>query len=111
MEAKEKKALEEAKAREAAPTPEEGTEGADRPKTGESKSRPAGQESKLTLGTQESKKEDSVDELEAQFAGVAQLSPEEEVFEEFLAQVNFKRTTEIEGYSETKIDLTFTPFK
>lgn len=39
------------------------------------------------------------------------MTPEEEVLEEFLAQVNFKRTTEIEGYSETKIDLTFTPYK
>ena len=32
-------------------------------------------------------------------------------FEEFLAQVNFKRSVEIEGYSETKIDLTFVPYK
>lgn len=33
------------------------------------------------------------------------------MLEEFLAQVNFKRTTEIDGYSEAKIDLTFTPYK
>ena len=39
------------------------------------------------------------------------LSPEELVFEEFLAQVSFKRMTEIDGYSEAKIQLTFVPYK
>lgn len=28
---------------------------------------------------------------------------ESDIFEEFLAQVSFKRTTEIDGYSSTKI--------
>lgn len=32
-------------------------------------------------------------------------------FEEFLAQVQFKRTTEIEGYSSTKVTFTFVPYK
>jgi hypothetical protein len=49
--------------------------------------------------------------MEAQFAGLDELTPEMIVYEEFLAQVNFKRTTVIDGYSETKIELTFTPFK
>lgn len=31
--------------------------------------------------------------------------------EEFLAQVQFKRSTEIEGYSSTKIQFTFVPYK
>lgn len=39
------------------------------------------------------------------------LTPEEIEFEEFLAQVSFKRTTEIEGYSEAKIQLVFVPYK
>jgi hypothetical protein len=36
---------------------------------------------------------------------------EEIQFEEFLAQVSFKRTTNIEGYSEIKIQLVFVPYK
>ena len=36
---------------------------------------------------------------------------ETDLFEEFLAQVSFKRTTEIEGYSATKIQFTFVPIK
>ena len=32
-------------------------------------------------------------------------------FDEFLAQVSFKRTTEIKGYSSTRIQFTFEPFK
>jgi len=46
-----------------------------------------------------------------QFAKVAGLSQDEIEFEEFLAQVSFKRTTEIEGYSDTKIQMTFIPYK
>jgi hypothetical protein len=42
---------------------------------------------------------------------VAAMSPDEITFEEFLAQVQFKRTTEIEGYSELKIPFTFIPYK
>ena len=34
-----------------------------------------------------------------------------DIFEEFLAQVSFKRTTEIDGYSSTKIQFTFIPMK
>jgi hypothetical protein len=34
-----------------------------------------------------------------------------EIIEEFLAQVQFKRTAEIEGYSSTKISFTFVPYK
>ena len=51
------------------------------------------------------------EELEAQFSKLATLSPEEVAFEEFLAQVSFKRTAFIEGYSELKIQLTFVPYK
>ena len=36
---------------------------------------------------------------------------EADIFEEFLAQVSFKRTTEINGYSSTKIQFTFIPMK
>ena len=36
---------------------------------------------------------------------------ETDIFEEFLAQVSFKRTTEINGYSSTKIQFTFIPMK
>ena len=32
-------------------------------------------------------------------------------FEEFLAQVQFKRTTEIDGYSSTKLSFTYVPYK
>jgi len=46
-----------------------------------------------------------------QFAKLASLTPEEIEFEEFLAQVSFKRTTEINGYSEIKIQLAFIPYK
>ena len=45
------------------------------------------------------------------FAAVASLTDEEIEFEEFLAQVSFKRTTDIEGYSEVKIEMTFIPYK
>ncbi len=34
-----------------------------------------------------------------------------EILDEFLAQVQFKRTAEIEGYSSTKIQFTFVPYK
>ena len=34
-----------------------------------------------------------------------------DIFDEFLAQVSFKRTTEIDGYSSTKIQFTFIPMK
>ena len=36
---------------------------------------------------------------------------EADIFDEFLAQVSFKRTTEIDGYSSTKIQFTFIPMK
>jgi len=39
------------------------------------------------------------------------LSPGEIEFEEFLAQVQFKRSAEIEGYSELKLQLSFVPYK
>jgi hypothetical protein len=32
-------------------------------------------------------------------------------FEEFLAQVQFKRTNDMDGYSQLRIDFTFVPFK
>ena len=51
------------------------------------------------------------DDLEAQFGSIASLTMEEIQFEEFLAQVSFKRTTNIEGYSEIKIQLVFVPYK
>jgi hypothetical protein len=37
--------------------------------------------------------------------------PEVVAFDEFLAQVSFKRTTEINGYSSTRIQFTFIPYK
>ena len=40
-----------------------------------------------------------------------QLTPEEQKFEDFLLQVQFKRTSEISGYSESKISFTFVPYK
>lgn len=39
------------------------------------------------------------------------MTPDEIAFEEFLAQVNFKRANDIEGYSEMKIQFTFIPYK
>ena len=42
-------------------------------------------------------------EMRPPTAKVVPLTPEEQEFEEFLAQVSFKRTTEIDGYSEAKI--------
>lgn len=51
------------------------------------------------------------EELQARFGNLNEMTDEEMRFEEFLAQVNFKRSTDIEGYSETKIELTFTPYK
>lgn len=36
---------------------------------------------------------------------------EADLFDEFLAQVSFKRTTEIDGYSSTKIQFSFIPMK
>ena len=39
------------------------------------------------------------------------LTEEEKEFEEFLAQVSFKRTTDINGYSEEKIQFVFVPYK
>lgn len=112
LEAKAAREAEEAKSREeAAPPTVEVVEGTDRPKTTESKAATKAGESKPSVADQESKQDKMDDDFEAQFGNLAQLSPEEEVLEEFLAQVNFKRTTEIDGYSETKIDLTFTPYK
>lgn len=51
------------------------------------------------------------EELEAQFSKLAALTPQEIAFEEFLAQVSFKRSAFIEGYSELKLQLTFVPYK
>jgi len=59
-------------------------------------------------------REDELNERDAaldQFAYLAAMTPEEIEFEEFLAQVSFKRTTDIEGYSEAKIQLVFVPYK
>lgn len=39
------------------------------------------------------------------------IPTEADIFDEFLAQVSFKRTTEIDGYSSTKIQFTFIPMK
>ena len=39
------------------------------------------------------------------------MTPEEVFFEEFLAQVSFKRQANIEGYSELKIQMSFVPYK
>ena len=39
------------------------------------------------------------------------MTSDEIEFEEFLAQVSFKRTTDINGYSECKIQLVFIPYK
>lgn len=48
----------------------------------------------------------------AQSVGGSLVEPSyAEVFDEFLAQVSFKRTTEIGGYSSTRIQFTFVPFK
>ena len=41
----------------------------------------------------------------------AYIPTEADIFDEFLAQVSFKRTTEIDGYSSTKIQFTFIPMK
>jgi len=42
---------------------------------------------------------------------MAELTEEEIIFEEFLAQVSFKRTSPIDGYSDIKIEFTFVPYK
>jgi len=58
--------------------------------------------------------DDGLDERDPaleQFARLASLTAEEIEFEEFLAQVSFKRTTDINGYSECKIQLVFIPYK
>ena len=52
-------------------------------------------------GEEDALKEES--EMRPPTAKVIPLTPEEQEFEEFLAQVSFKRTTEIDGYSEAKI--------
>ena len=39
------------------------------------------------------------------------IPTEADIFDEFLAQVSFKRTTEIDGYSSSKIQFTFIPMK
>jgi hypothetical protein len=44
------------------------------------------------------------------YAKIAALTPREIEYEEFLAQVQFKRSAEIEAYSETKIQLNFIPY-
>ena len=49
--------------------------------------------------------------MEEHYAKIAALSDAEIEYEEFLAQVQFKRSAEIEAYSETKIQLTFVPYK
>lgn len=51
------------------------------------------------------------DEYEKRFGALSRMTDQEIELEEFLAQVNFKRSIEIEGYSEVKIELTFTPYK
>ena len=60
---------------------------------------------------EEEKKLSLEEELEQRFGNLNEMTDTEIRFEEFLAQVNFKRSVEIEGYSETKIDLTFVPYK
>jgi len=40
-----------------------------------------------------------------------QVLTEAEIFDEFIAQVSFKRTTQIEGYSQTRIQFTYIPYK
>jgi hypothetical protein len=55
--------------------------------------------------------EEEVDPADDFYARIASLSQEEIEFEEFLAQVQFKRTTEINGYSDAKIEMTFIPYK
>lgn len=72
------------------------------PKEGE-EARPISQENKEPIVEK--------DQLEENYAKIASLTPQEVEFEEFLAQVQFKRTAEIEAYSETKIQLTFIPYK
>jgi hypothetical protein len=42
---------------------------------------------------------------------IERRDPELIMFDEFLAQVSFKRTTEIQGYSSTRIQFTFIPYK
>jgi hypothetical protein len=42
---------------------------------------------------------------------IEKRDPELIMFDEFLAQVSFKRTTEIGGYSSTRIQFTFIPYK
>jgi len=70
-----------------------------------------------TAAEQTAEGDAAVDELNErdpnleQFAKLASLTQEEIEFEEFLAQVSFKRTTDIDGYSETKIQLVFVPYK
>lgn len=49
--------------------------------------------------------------MEDHYAKIAALTDAEIEYEEFLAQVQFKRSAEIEAYSETKIQLTFVPYK
>lgn len=55
------------------------------------------------MDPEEEAKRKEREELEAQFSKLASLTPEEVAFEEFLAQVTFKKTALIEGYSELKI--------
>jgi hypothetical protein len=62
----------------------------------------------------EHKDEDELNErdpFDEKFAHIANLQEEEIIFEEFLAQVSFKRSTVIEGYSDIKIQFTFVPYK
>lgn len=47
----------------------------------------------------------------AELQRVSKISEQEISFEEFLAQVQFKRTVEIDGYSELKFSFTFVPYK
>ena len=43
------------------------------------------------------------DPMEDHYSKISKYTPEEVDYEEFLAQVQFKRTAEIDAYSETKI--------
>lgn len=63
-------------------------------------------------GSQVSQKEQDDQEinLDNSFEDVDALAAQVE-FDEFIAQVSFKRTTEIDGYSSTRIQFTFEPFK
>lgn len=60
---------------------------------------------------EEEEEPEIVDPSLKKYEYISQLTPEEIEFEEFLAQVSFKKATEIEGYSEIKIEMRFIPYK